>query len=75
MQAYLILRSGELDFQYRWQHGNVLKSSSDAAAQGPAKEMGPVKPYRPSPPWKATSVLYLPTPKTPRAKFFEFVST
>ena len=40
-----------------------------AVSQGPAKEMGPVKPYRPPPPWKSTSLGYIPSPKTPRAKF------
>ena len=58
----------KLDCQFRWQHGNV-NSSSDAVAQGPAKEMGQVKPYRPPPPWKSTSLGHIPSPKTPRAKF------
>ena len=31
--------------------------------------MGPVKPYRPPPPWKSTSLGHIPSPKTPRAKF------
>ena len=41
-----------------------------AVSQGPAKEMGPVKPYRPPPPWKSTALGHIPSPKTPRAKFF-----
>ena len=31
--------------------------------------MGPVKPYRPPPPWKSTSLGHIPSLKTPRAKF------
>ena len=31
--------------------------------------MGPLKPYRPPPPWKSTSLGYIPSPKTPTAKF------
>ena len=57
----------KLDFQFRWHHRNV-NSSNGAAAQGPAKEMSPLK-HRPPPRWKSTSLGYIPSPKTPRAKF------
>ena len=33
--------------------------------------MGPVKPYRPPPPGKSTSLGHISSPKTPRAKFID----